>query len=190
MYTHSRPEVHHSLSRDDFSGKMTLATALLANILQDFTILKRNTNMQCIMSPISLSSLCYTLSTIYTVVGRVSDKKWAWMSGFLQLELCSLLTSSLENFHFQGMVSELPMSPFQAGEWESGTVFWVLFHMRVFLTKSHIEMYSHVWSAMLPDPRFGCGLWGFSTKGQMPRWISTSLIQFLIQAMGSWARCL
>lgn len=108
--------MRHCLSRDGFSGKMTLATALLANILQAFTILKRNTNVRCIMSPISLSSLFNTLSTIYTVVGRVSDEERAWVSGFLRLELCSLPTSSLENFHLQGMVSELPMSPFQAGE--------------------------------------------------------------------------
>lgn len=123
---------------------MTLANALLANILQAFTILKRNTNVRCIMSPISLSSLLNTLSTIYTVVGRVSDEERAWVSGFLQLELCSLPTASLENLHLQGMVSELPMSPFQAGERGSGTIFWVLFYMRVFLAESHMETYSHV----------------------------------------------
>lgn len=95
------------------------------------------------MSPISLSSLLNTLSTIYTVVGRVSDEERAWVSGFLQLELCSLPTSSLENLHLQGMVSELPISPFQAGERGSDTIFWVLFYMRVFLAESiwkHIVM--------------------------------------------------
>ena len=54
----------------------------------------------------------------------------------------SLPTSSLENCHLQGMVSELPTSPFQAGG-GIGTVLWVLFHMRVFLAEFPDSLHLH-----------------------------------------------
>lgn len=78
------------------------------------------------MSPISFFFLFNTLSTgtIYTVVGRVSNKKQPCVYGFIRLEFLFSPKLLLEKLQLQGMVSELLVSPFQLGAGIC-TVFWI-----------------------------------------------------------------
>lgn len=96
------------------------------------------------MSPISFFFLFNTLSTgtIYTVVGRVSNKKQPCVYGFIRLEFLFSPKLLLEKLQLQGMVSELLVSPFQLGA-GTCTVFRIFFHMRLLLAESREMLYLH-----------------------------------------------
>lgn len=137
------------------------------------------------MSPISLLFLFNTLSTttVYTVAGRVSEEKRARVSGFLRLELLLLPNFLSAKLSSSGSGIRAPHVPVPSG-WGAGTVFWVLFHTRVFLTESHVETCSHVCLAASPAPALVWGRRASWPRGRRHSGVSSSLTQFLIQAAG------